>query len=219
MNPYMLRPWQFSLVIHFALLGTFFVLSQLQISEKEVYEVPIEVETPKEIQNLAEIQQRPKVVLKSVNTPTPEVAPKREVFGASRRAYTDDSLSEEGVEMKRGNTLAKELDTTVLEDSDADALPTPTEEYLVSEMPTILREVRPEYPKEAREKQLQGRVALDVLIDETGKVRQVSFIEGLEIFKQAAITAMKNYKFRPAKVDGAPVAVRIRYSINFELEF
>ena len=117
------------------------------------------------------------------------------------------------------NTLAKEVDTLKLEDSDADSLPTPTEEYLVSDMPVLISEVRPVYPKEAKEKQLEGSVSLDVLIDDKGNVRQVSVIEGQEIFRSGAVDAMQRFKFKPAKVDGKPVAVRIRYSIKFKLEF
>ncbi len=214
-----LRPWQLSFLVHATLVLAFLLLTFLKLPESEVYEVPIEVNAPQEVQNLTEVKEKPKVVLKSVNEPIPETKPTREVFGANRNSYTDESQGREGVEIKKGNTLAKEVDSTRLEDSDADSLPRPTEEYLVSEMPSVLSEVRPVYPKEARDKQLEGTVALDVLIDEKGLVRQVNVIEGLDIFRQAAINAMKGYKFRPAKVDGKSVAVRIRYSINFQLEY
>lgn len=219
MNAGALKPWQLSFLVHTSLVVGFVALTFLKLPETEVYEVPIEVAAPKDIQNLTEVKEKPKVVLKSVNEPIPETKTSREVFGANRNSYTDESQGSEGVEIKKGNTLAKEVDNTKLEDSDADSLPTPTEEYLVSEMPSVLSEVRPVYPKEAREKQLEGTVALDVLIDEKGLVRQVNVIEGLELFRQSAINAMKNYKFRPAKVDGKSVAVRIRYSINFQLEY
>lgn len=214
-----LRPWQLSFLVHATLVLAFLILTFLKLPESEVYEVPIEVNAPQEVQNLTEVKEKPKVVLKSVNEPIPESKPSREIFGANRNSYTDASVGAEGVEIKKGNTLAKEMDSTRLEDSDADTLPTPTEEYLVSEMPSVLSEVRPVYPKEAREKQLEGTVALDVLIDEKGLVRQVNVIEGQDIFRQAAMNAMKSYKFRPAKVDGKSVAVRIRYSINFQLEY
>jgi protein TonB len=123
------------------------------------------------------------------------------------------------VEAKKGNTLAKEVDQTKLLESDVTSLPTPTEEYLVSEMPVVLSEVRPIYPKEAKEKKIEGAVVLAILIDEQGLVRQVSVIEGPEVFKTGALEAMKKFRFKPAKVDGRPVAVRIRYSLNFKLEF
>lgn len=215
-----LRPWQVSLLYHLFFATIVVGLSYFRVSPVEVYEVPIEVNVPKEIQNITEVKEQPKVVLKSVNEPIPETRPAREIFGANRNSYTDESVgNDEAVEAKKGNTLAKDVDKTVLEDSDAGSLPTPTEEYLVSEMPVVMSEVRPVYPKEAKDKQLEGAVALDVLIDDKGSVRQVNVIEGPEIFRSGAIEAMKKFKFRPAKVDGKPVAVRIRYSLNFELEY
>lgn len=215
----LLKPWQLSLLIHLSFLGLFFFITVLKISTPtEIYEVPIEVSAPEEAQNLKEVKEQPKVVLKSINQPVPDNKPVREVFGASRKTYTDSSATD-GVEIKKGNTLAKEVDTLKLEDTDADSLPTPTEEYLVSDMPVLISEVRPVYPREAKEKQLEGAVSLDVLIDDKGNVRQVSVIEGPEIFKTGAVEAMKKFKFRPAKVEGKPVAVRIRYSIKFKLEF
>jgi protein TonB len=216
-----LKPWQLSFLFHFGTAALIMALSFFRISTNDVYEVPIEISEPAQVQNLNEVKEKPKVVLKSVNEPVPEPAakPAREIFGANRNSYTDSSVGDDGVDAKKGNTLAKAVDETKLEDSDASNLPTPTEEYLVSEMPVVLSEVRPAYPKEAREKQLEGAVALDVLIDEQGMVRQVKVIEGAEIFRAGAVEAMKKFRFKAAKVDGKAVAVRIRYSLNFKLEF
>ncbi len=214
-----LRPWQVSFLFHAVFVALAVILTYFRFSPIERYEVPIEIYEPKDMQNLAEVKEAPKVVLKSVNEPVPDSKPVREIFGASRESYTDKTLGKDGVEAKKGNTLAKEVDKTQLLDSDASSLPTPTEEYLVSEMPVPLSEVRPVYPKEAKDKQIEGSVAMDVLIDDKGKVRLANVIEGSEIFRASALEAMKKFLFRPAKVDGKPVAVRIRYSIKFKLEF
>ena len=214
-----LKPWQISFLLHLSFLALGFVLVFFRPEIIEVYEVPLEFAAPKEIQNLAEVKEQPKVVLKSVNAPEVQVKETREVFGASRESYTDSSLGSEGVEAKKGNTLAKEVDQTKLLDSDASSLPVPTEEYLVSEMPSVLSEVRPEYPKEAREKRLEGAVSMDVLIDDKGVVRQVTVIEGAALFREGALKAMRGFRFRPAKVDGKAVSVRIRYVLNFKLEY
>lgn len=220
MHDKMLSPWQLSFVFHASIVAVLIGILNLKITQSEFIDVPVIIsESPVEAQKLTEVKEKPKVVLKSVNEQSSDETPKREVFGTSRRSYTDSSLGEEGVEAKKGNTLAKEADVTVLEDSDADALPTPTEEYLVSEMPQVLSEVRPLYPKEAKEKELEGQVVMDVLIDQMGKVRDVSVIEGLGLFRSGAIEAMKKFRFRPAKVEGKPVPVRIRYSLKFQLEY
>jgi TonB family protein len=215
-----LHPLQQSILVHLLLLGVFIGLLNIQMPDHSVTDVPIEIVVPEEAQNLNEVKEKPKVVLKSVNEPLPQKGPVREVFGANRKSHTDSSVSDsEAVNAKKGNTLAKASDKEVLKDSDADTLPTPTEEYLVSDMPSVLSEVRPNYPAEAREKRLEGAVVLDILIDEKGAVRQASLIEGPEIFRAGALEAIKKFKFRPAKVDGSPEAVRIRYTLKFQLEY
>ncbi len=213
------RPILSSLLLHLSLVALFLVVSKLPSSSTEMIDVPVIISQPQETQKLSEIKEQTKVVLKSVNE-SPESKPSREVFGANRNSYVDSSVNNsEAVEAKRGNTLAKQTDSTVLQNSDADSLPTPTEDYLVSEMPSVLSEVRPTYPKEAKEKGLEGAVALDILIDNLGTVRQVSVIEGPDLFRIVAVEAIKKFRFRPAKVDGKAVAVRIRYSLRFELEY
>jgi protein TonB len=214
-----MKPIQTSFLIHALIMGIFILFVNLDFSMDETIEVPIEIVAPKEAQNLTQIQEKPKVVLKSVNEPVPSDKPVREVFGASRNTLTDESLGDEGVDAKKGNTLSKEVDSTVLSDSDVDSLPTPTEEYLVSVMPSVLSEVRPEYPKEAKDKGLEGAVVMDILIDAEGKVRDAVIIEGPEIFKSGALEAIKKFSFSPAKVDNSAVAVRIRYTLRFELEY
>ncbi len=211
-----LRPWKISLFFHLSLTAFFLSLTLIPKSFKP-YEVQIEISMPTEVQNLDEIKEQPNVVLKSVNETEAEVLKSRQVFGTSRDSYTDERA--DGVEAKKGNTLAKEKDDVVLQDSDSTSLPTPTEDYLVSEMPLVISEIRPVYPKEAKDNRLEGSVALDVLIDELGNVRLVSVIEGADIFRAGAIEAMRKFKFKPARVDGKSVAVRIRYTLNFKLEF
>ncbi len=214
------KPWQLSLSFHI-LFGLIFLALIFMPKTNSFYEIPIEIsdqiKIPEEIQNLNEIKENPKVVLKSINEVKPTETSTREIFGTSRESYTDTAA--DGLDVKKGNTLTKEKDELKLEDSDSTALPTPTEEYLVSEMPVVISEVRPVYPKQAKDQQLEGSVALDVLIDDLGKVRLVKVIEGADVFRIGAIEAMKQFRFKPATVDGKSVAVRIRYTLNFKLEY
>lgn len=213
-----LKPWHLSALFHLTFFTIFAVLLYLP-KPNTFIEVPIEIFEPEKIQNLTSIEEQPKVVLKSVNEIKTQPVETREVFGASRDSYTDTSTGSEAIDAKKGNTLTKEVDRLELKETDSTQLPTPTEEYLVSEMPVVISEVRPTYPKEAKDQQLEGSVALDVLIDDQGLVRQVKVIEGAEIFKAGALEAMRKFKFKPAKVDGKSVAVRIRYVLNFRLEY
>jgi TonB family protein len=139
----------------------------------------------------------------------------REVFGISPKAAT----SEQGEEVKAGNTVAKAPDREILRPGDPDALPVPSEEYLVSSMPELKSEVRVPYPPEARKRGIQGAVIMNLLIDDTGKVREVSLIEGLHAeLNAAAMAAARGFQFSPAMIQKKPVAVRIRYVYRFVLE-
>lgn len=221
MSDHALRPWQLSFLFH-GLLAVLFLLLTKVPSRKEVINIPLEINIPQKTQVLEKKESKPQVVLKSVNTrpQIEESKPARQVFGASRDSYTDEKVdSSVAVAAKKGNTLAKEVDQEVLTDEDPTSLPTPTEEYLVSEMPSVLSEVKPVYPREARNERVEGAVEMDILIDSQGAVRQVVVVEGPEVFRSVAIEAMKKFKFRPARVDGNPVAVKIRYTLRFELEY
>lgn len=210
-----LSAWQFSLAIHvgIALVGAFLIL--LPKEEAKFLEVPIYVQDMPESAQVLRPETKAPIVLKSVNENPQTKAPTRAVFGASRNTYTS---GEGEVLAKRGNTLAKAVDNTTLSKDDADALPTPTDEFLVSQMPVVLSEVKPIYPKEAREARQEGAVVVDALIDASGSVRQVVVIDGPSVFREAALVAIKQFRFKPALVEGNPVAVRIRYTLKFRLE-
>ena len=210
-------PLQLSLGGHLAIVFLFFMLLYWS-PKKQTYEIPI-YSKPLEDQVIKQEVEKPKVVLKSVNQEAQKVQKSgRQVFGINRKALTAPENSS-GIEAKKGNTLTKEVDTEVLQDDDPDTLPVPTEEYLVSEMPSVSYEVRPNYPPEAREKSLEGVVTLSILIDADGQVRDIAVVDGPEIFRAGAVSAMKQFRFRPAKVEGQGVAVRIRYKIRFSLDY
>jgi TonB family protein len=215
-----LSPKTLSLVFHFLVISFFIILSKISFTViPPSIEVPVVFAPPVEVMNIKEVKIEEKVVLKSVNKQEKTIEPTREVFGLSRNSYTDNQSGTAGIEVKKGNTIAKASDNEILKESDSDSLPTPTEEYLVSQMPRVLSEVRPIYPQEAKDNKKEGVVILNILIDEKGIVRQVEVVESDEVFKKEALVAMKRFKFSPALVNGKAVAVKIRYVINFKLEF
>jgi TonB family protein len=62
-------------------------------------------------------------------------------------------------------------------------------------------------------------VIFDLLIDTQGQVRQTQVVSSPDPeLTQAASEALPKLKFKPAMRDGQPVAVRIRYRYNFEIE-
>ncbi|MBI3557123.1 MAG: energy transducer TonB [Deltaproteobacteria bacterium] len=139
----------------------------------------------------------------------------RAVYGLSRKAIT----SNDGEILKAGNTVAKAPDEEVLKPGDADSLPTPTDEYLVTRMPELASEARIPYPPEAQKKNVEGPVVMDILIDQAGAVRDAKLVSGPGAgLNEAALTAVRNFKFKPALLQDKPVAVRIRYAYRFVLQ-
>lgn len=143
-------------------------------------------------------------------------AKSRPVFGLSKKGVTTGAGS---VEVKPGNTIAKVSDTATLRPGDAESLPIPTEDFLVTSMPELLEDFRIGYPTEAKRGGVQGPVLLELLINTDGAVADATVIEGPGLgLNEAACEAAKKMKFRPAHVDDKPVAVRIRYVYRFILE-
>ena len=121
--------------------------------------------------------------------------------------------------IKQGNTVATAPDNEKLKDSDADSIPIPVEEYLISKPPEVLESFKPKYPPEAREKNIEGAVRVEILIDRTGQVREARVLKGLGFgTEEAALDAARHLRFKPAEANGQAVAVRIQFIINFELE-
>lgn len=77
----------------------------------------------------------------------------------------------------------------------------------------------PMYPPEAVQRRLEGRVILSVTIAATGKVNRVSVAEscGHQALDQAALDAVRRWRFSPATRDGEPVEWTARLPIRFRL--
>jgi protein TonB len=72
----------------------------------------------------------------------------------------------------------------------------------------------------ARKRGYQGKVILDVLVDENGRAREVIINEssGYVILDRAAATAVADWKFEPAKRGLIAVPMRVKVPVVFRLE-
>jgi TonB family protein len=74
------------------------------------------------------------------------------------------------------------------------------------------------YPESARRSGLEGKVMLQALIGKDGSVEKVEVLSSeYDVFKDAAIDAMKREKFTPARQNGTPIKIWVSRSINFRL--
>jgi protein TonB len=77
--------------------------------------------------------------------------------------------------------------------------------------------VAPVYPPEAKEKGIQGTVALDVTIDKEGHVSQITATTGPPELIQSAIDAVSQWVYRPTLLNGEPVTVLTTVNVNYTL--
>jgi TonB family protein len=81
----------------------------------------------------------------------------------------------------------------------------------------LLYRVEPEYPEEARQQQMQGSVVLDVRVGRDGTVQTVNPVSGQGLLADAAIAAVKQWRFKPRMVKGQPAEMQTKVILNFRL--
>jgi len=81
----------------------------------------------------------------------------------------------------------------------------------------LIHDVSPQYPAEAGRARIEGAVVLLATIGVDGSVKDVRVESGLPILAQAAIDAVRQWRYKPYMIDGEPVEVDSRITINFNL--
>jgi len=76
----------------------------------------------------------------------------------------------------------------------------------------------PVYPQMARMARVEGAVVLQAVIGTTGGVASVRAISGHPMLQQAAMDAVRQWRYRPYLVNGQPVEVETQVTVNFKLE-
>lgn len=97
--------------------------------------------------------------------------------------------------------------------------PTPKRMRIASRVAeaNLIHDVAPTYPPEAGRARIEGTVVLLAVIGKDGSVQDVRVESGLPILAQAAIDAVKQWRYRPYVLHGEPVEVDSRITINFTL--
>lgn len=85
--------------------------------------------------------------------------------------------------------------------------------------PVVVKRVEPMYPEEARKDRISGIVIIEVLVDKTGNVKDAVVLKDLpEGLSEAALTAVKQWQFQPATLNGEPVEALFNLTINFKID-
>jgi protein TonB len=76
----------------------------------------------------------------------------------------------------------------------------------------------PAYPAIARTGRVEGIVVLDVVIDETGRVKDVKVLRSVPALDRAAVDAITSWRYEPARLNGIPIAVSMTVTVRFTLQ-
>jgi TonB family protein len=84
--------------------------------------------------------------------------------------------------------------------------------------PQVIYSVDPEFSDEARRAKYQGVCVVSVIVDAQGNPQHVHVARPLGMgLDEKAIEAVREYKFKPARYQGHPVAVAIDVVVNFRI--
>jgi protein TonB len=87
----------------------------------------------------------------------------------------------------------------------------------VEELPEAVTRVPPEYPDIARQSGIEGTVQLQALVGKDGRVKDVKVVKGIPVLDEAAVSAVRQWVFKPALTNNKPVAVWVAVPVRFSL--
>ncbi|HUG13225.1 MAG TPA: TonB family protein [Opitutaceae bacterium] len=84
--------------------------------------------------------------------------------------------------------------------------------------PTVEHAIRPNYPDELWKTGVEGQAVVQATISETGAVDKAEIVSADNpAFGEAALAAVKQWKFKPATQDGNPVSSNVQLPVVFSI--
>jgi TonB family protein len=80
----------------------------------------------------------------------------------------------------------------------------------------LIKKVDPNYPDQARDQKPDGLVQLRVNINKAGDVTSVKALHGNTLLVEAASAAVKQWKYKPYVVNGAPTEIETSVTLHFK---
>jgi periplasmic protein TonB len=79
----------------------------------------------------------------------------------------------------------------------------------------LTHRVAPVYPPLAQQARIRGVVRFNILIDERGGIANVELISGHPMLVQAALDAVRQWRYKPTLLNGQPVQVETQADVEF----
>lgn len=82
----------------------------------------------------------------------------------------------------------------------------------------IVSKVNPKYPPDAKKARIQGTVVLDAVIGKTGEVLHLDVISGPNELQQSSLDAVRQWRYKPYLLNGAPIEVKTTVKVIYSLQ-
>ena len=83
----------------------------------------------------------------------------------------------------------------------------------------LVKTVQPVYPEQAKYAHIQGAVVMGAIISKNGDVTDLEVLDGPIELVVSAVNAVRRWKYRPYVLNGEPVEVDTRITVNYTLSF
>ena len=80
---------------------------------------------------------------------------------------------------------------------------------------SVRKRVEPLYPARAKEQGVEGVVVVEASLDEKGNVLNAHALMGHSLLREAAVEAVKKWKFKQARIGGKPIKVTGTVTVYF----
>jgi TonB family protein len=80
----------------------------------------------------------------------------------------------------------------------------------------LIKRVQPKYPQAALAVRAQGAVQIEATINKEGNVTNLKVLSGDPVLARAALEAVRQWRYKPYYLDGAPVEIQTQITVNFK---
>jgi TonB family protein len=183
---------------------------QLQRQHTVVPNVRLEIGTVQEVVVPSTITQRSDVVYARTVS---------DLLDAAKAHYEHGRYAE----AEAMTSQALEVIRTVLRRSSAVATPaldtaTPVRVGGNIREPKKIKHIDPAYPEDARRSTIEGDVIIELVIEKDGTIADAKVLSGQHVFQEAALNAVKQWRYTPTTLDGVPVQVIMNVTVRFRLK-
>ncbi len=133
----------------------------------------------------------------------PPVAESRVLIPESLKTQQPEAATVRAVSVKRSPSLLSQLEPVSLSEDLSQGL--------------LVQKVPPSYPEQALKAGLQGAVVLQAWIGRDGSIRDLKLVNGSFLLGQAAVKAVKQWRYKPYLRNGVAVEAETFVTVDFKL--